>query len=97
MTQKLKEKIDETFRYVAERANSSSIADLRSNVSEAIAGAKNAAAEHIDEFERLNSKVDPVADEFLQKAKDSKFSFLYIAFLFVTGMAVGFGICSAIQ
>jgi len=89
MTQELKDKIDETFRHVADAINSSSLADLRSNVSDAIKGARNAAAEHIDEFQRLNSKVDPAADRLLSKVKESEYSAILIVFLFLCGMVAG--------
>jgi len=96
MAQELKDKINDTFQYVKDVASHSSLADIRKNVSDAIDGAKDLANEHIDEFQSLNSKVDPIADRLLEKAKESKYSPLYIAFLFMTGIAVGFGICSAI-
>ena len=92
MTQELKKRIEETFQHVADVANHSSLGNLRDNISGAIEGAKNAAAEHIDDFQRANAKVDPFADRLLDKAKRSEYSLLYIAFFFVSGMGAGFGL-----
>lgn len=92
MSQELKENIESAFQHVKDVASKSSLADMRKNVSDAIDGAKAAANEHIDEFQHLNSKADPVADRLLEKAKESKYSALYIAFVFALGAVCGFSI-----
>jgi len=96
MSQELKKNIESALQHVKDIASQSSLADLRANVTAAIDGAKVAANDHIDEFQRLNSKADPVADRLLDKAKESKYSALYIAFVFALGAVGGFWLHSVI-
>jgi len=92
MSQELKKRIEGAFQNIKDTAARSSLADMRGNISAAVDGARASVNEHIDDFQRANAKVDPVADRLLTKAKESEYSVLWIAFLFLSGVGAGFGL-----
>ncbi|MBS0424619.1 MAG: hypothetical protein JSR71_09410 [Proteobacteria bacterium] len=92
MTQKLKEKIEDAFQNIKDVNAQQTFGYVTEEINAAIDGAKAAVHEHIDDFQRANSAADMVSDVLLERARKSAYSTLYIVFLFLGGVAAGYGI-----
>lgn len=90
--QNIKEQFASDLKKIEDAINFSSLSNLRIDVWKAVSAAKENAEKHLNALEEANDKADQIIDPWIEKARSSRFTPLYVAFLFLTGLAVGVGV-----
>lgn len=90
--QGIKVQIAADLKKIEDAINYSSLSDLRADLAKVVADTKENAEKHLNALEEANDKADQIIDPWIEKAQHSRFTPLYVAFLFLTGLAVGVGV-----
>lgn len=85
----LKSRIDNELNRIKLIAENEGLGDLRESIKNGLAKAKVRLNEDVDRIEAINAEVDPVADEFIERVRNSKYTVLIICAWFLFGLSVG--------
>lgn len=87
--QNIKEQIAADLKKVEDAINYSSLSNLREDLAKVVADTKQNAEKHLATLEQANDKADQIIDPWIGAAQASRYTPLYVAFLFLSGFAAG--------
>lgn len=91
-TEQIKQQFEADLKKIEDAISYSSLSNLRSDLAKVVADTKANAAKHLDALEQANSKADKALDPLIEQAQRSRYTPLYVAFLFLSGVVAGIGI-----
>lgn len=90
--QGIKEQLAADLKKIEDAVSYSSLSNLRADLAKVVADAKDNAEKHLSALETANDKADQIIDPLIEKAQSSRYTPLYIAFLFLSGFAAGISV-----
>lgn len=91
-TEQIKQQFEADLKKIEDAISYSSLSNLRADLAKVVADTKANAEKHLSALEQANGKADQVLDPLIEQAQRSRYTPLYIAFLFLSGFAAGLGI-----
>lgn len=87
--QNIKEQFAADLKKIEDAVSYSSLSNLREDLAKVVADTKENAEKHFSALEAANDKADQIIDPLIEKAQSSRYTPLYVAFLFLSGFAAG--------
>ena len=87
--QNIKEQLAADLKKIEDAVSYSSLSNLRQDLAKVVADTKQNAEKHFSAMEAANDKADQIIDPLIEKAQSSRYTPLYVAFLFLSGFAAG--------
>ena len=87
--QAIKEQLAADLKKIEDAVSYSSLSNLRGDIAKVVADTKHNAEKHFSALEAANDKADQIIDPLIEKAQASRYTPLYVAFLFLSGFAAG--------
>ncbi len=87
--QGIKEQLAADLKKIEDAVSYSSLSNLREDLAKVVADTKQNAEKHFSALETANDKADKIIDPLIEKAQGSRYTPLYVVFLFLSGFAAG--------